>query len=201
MKPVAVLLLLWRSSKSSLLDMLLLGCLCWRNAMKKRPIWSFPPLYYFFLPQVKIINWFNIQDIDFLYNVQHDCPLAGCTASGRQAVMQERTESGHWKAYIKHKPLNRFVINTHAFHNAHLLRSILPRSLVAPILIHQDREAKHHEISRSLRSTQEVKRSAQKARASQKKQEIEEGNRMHGSGSNKRSRVAFETEQDEEGLD
>ena len=102
--------------------------------------------------------------------------------------MQERTESGQWKAYIKHKPLNRFVINTHAFHNAHLLRATLPRSLVAPILLHQDREAKHNEISRGLRSTQEIKRTAQKARALQKKQEL-------GEGSNKRARLAFETEQ------
>ena len=129
-----------------------------------------------------------------MYNVQHDCPLAGCTASGRQPLMQERTESNNWKACIEHKPLNRFVINTHAFHNAHLLRAALPRSLVVPILLHQDREAKHNEISRGLRSTQEVKRAAQKTRASQKKQDLEEG--MQASGSNKRTRLAFETEEE-----
>ena len=112
--------------------------------------------------------------------------------------MQERTESGQWKAYIKHKPLNRFVINTHAFHNAHLLRSILPRSLVAPILIHQDREAKHHEIAGNLRVTQESKRRATKARSEQKKLALNDAGEMT-SGPKKRTRVEYEMRQ--EGMD
>ncbi len=114
--------------------------------------------------------------------------LQGVLPQAGSPLMQERTESNNWKACIEHKPLNRYVINTHAFHNAHLLRATLPRSLVAPILLHQDREAKHNENSRGLRSTQEIKRTAQKARALQKKQEL-------GEGSNKRARLAFETEQ------
>ncbi|KDR73407.1 hypothetical protein GALMADRAFT_48393, partial [Galerina marginata CBS 339.88] len=73
------------------------------------------------------------QDIEFLYNVQHDCVLAKCTASGKHAVLQERVESGVFDAFIEHNPIDRFVINTHAFHNAHLLRASLDRSLVVPI--------------------------------------------------------------------
>jgi len=99
----------------------------------------------------------RIQDIDFLYNVQHDCPLAKCTASGKQPLMQERVESGLIKTYIEHQSLERFIINTHAFHNAHLLRATLPRSLVAPILLHQDHQAKHIKIAGSLQATQEAK--------------------------------------------
>lgn len=91
-----------------------------------------------------------VQNIDFLYNVQHDCPLAKCTASGKEPVMQERVESSLIKNTIEHKPFEHFVINTHAFHNAHLLRATLPRSLVAPILLHRDRQAKHTEIAGSL---------------------------------------------------
>ena len=31
--------------------------------------------------------------------------------------MQERVESGLFKTSIEHKPVEHFVINTHAFHN------------------------------------------------------------------------------------
>jgi hypothetical protein len=74
-----------------------------------------------------------------------------------QPVMQERIESGLSKTYIQHQPVERFIINTHAFHNAHLLHVTLPRSLVVPIPLHQDWQAKHIEIAGSLRTTQEAK--------------------------------------------
>ena len=71
--------------------------------------------------------------------------------------MQECVESGLVKSYIEHQPLERFIINTHAFHNAHLLRATLLHSLVVPILLHQDRQAKHIEIAESLQVTQKAK--------------------------------------------
>ena len=110
-----------------------------------------------------------MQDIGFLYNVQHDCPLAKCTASGKQPLVQERVESGLFKTYIEHRPIEHFVINTHAFHNAHRLRAALDRSLIAPIPLYQveDRKAQHAKIAQSLRATQKAKR---EARAAQKKE-------------------------------
>ncbi|KAJ3517709.1 hypothetical protein NLJ89_g342 [Agrocybe chaxingu] len=127
--------------------------------------------------------------IDFLYNVQHDCPLSKCTASGKRPLMQERIESGLIQTYIEHRPIERFVINTHAFHNAHLLRATLPRSLVAPILLHPNRRAKHFEIAGGLRVTQDAKR---KARAAQKKNEAINPADNTGSGPNKRKRLETE---------
>jgi hypothetical protein len=124
-----------------------------------------------------------------VYNVQHDCPRAQCTASGSQPVMQERVESGLMKSYIEHQALERFVINTHAFHNTHLLRATLPRSLVVPIPLHQDRQAKHVEIAGRLRATQGAKRIATKARAAQKKQAVADG---PGPGPSKRTRLEIE---------
>lgn len=135
-----------------------------------------------------------MQCIDFLYNVQHDCPLAKCTPSGQQPLMQERVESGLFKNYIEHQPIDHFVINTHAFHNAHLLRTSLPRSLVAPIPLYQNREAKHIEIAGSLRATQEAKRTAIKSRAAQKKQDTINTAEKVGLGPNKRTRLEFEME-------
>lgn len=84
-------------------------------------------------------------------------------------MLQERVESGLTKTVIEHLTVDRFVINTHAFHNAHLLRATLPRVLVAPIPLHQDRLAKHIEIAGKLRTTQETKRATAKLRAADKK--------------------------------
>ena len=139
--------------------------------------------------------------IHFAYNVQHDCPLAKCTASGNQPLMQERVESGLTKSFIEHKPIDCFVINTHAFHNAHLLRTAIPRHLIIPISIYslEDRKLKHIEISQSLQATQEVKQAASKAKGKQKQSGAiipESINQTH-SGSNKRTRL----ETDEADLD
>jgi len=71
--------------------------------------------------------------------------------------MQERIESGLMKSYIEHQALKHFVINTHAFHNAHLLHATLLCSLVVPIPLHQDQQVKHIEIAGRLRATQEAK--------------------------------------------
>jgi hypothetical protein len=133
-----------------------------------------------------------VQGTDFLYNVQHDCPLAKCTASGKQPLMQERVQSGLVKTYIEHQPIERFVINTHAFHNAHLLRTTLPRSLVLPIPLHQDRRAKHSEIAVNLRIAQETKRNATKVRAVQKKLEAANSADDSGPGSKKQKRMRGE---------
>jgi hypothetical protein len=126
-------------------------------------LWSLWSLYL-------IICSKHVQNIGFLYNVQHDCPLAKCTASGKQPLMQERVESGLFKSYMEHKPIERFVVNTHGFHNAHRLRMVLERSLVVPILLYplEIRKAKHTEIARSLQATQKAKH---EARAARKKKE------------------------------
>ena len=110
-----------------------------------------------------------IQSIDFLYNVQHDCQLCKCVTSGEQPLMQEHVESGLIKTFIEHQVIDHFIINTHAFHNAHLLRATLPHPLVIPIPLYQDRRAKHIEIAGNLHSTQEIKWATTKARAAQKK--------------------------------
>ena len=92
-----------------------------------------------------------------------------CTASGKRFLLQEQVESGLTETVIEHHAVDRFVINTHAFHNAHLLRATLPRSLVAPIPLYQDRQAKHTEIAGKLRISQESKRATAKVRGADKK--------------------------------
>jgi hypothetical protein len=106
--------------------------------------------------------------------------------------MQERVESGLTKSCIEHQPVERFVINTHGFHNAHLLRTAVPRSLIAPIPFFLDRWTKHVEIAVGLRATQDVKRTAAKARAVQKKRDAVDVPDKIGPVPNKRARLEME---------
>jgi hypothetical protein len=111
--------------------------------------------------------------------------------------MQERVESGQLKTFIEHQKIDRFIINTHGFHNAHLLRAALPRSLTIPIPLYQDRQAKHIELAGNLRATQDVKRNTAKVRAAQKKLAAKPVGDSAPSGSKKQKRPAME-EMDEE---
>lgn len=87
--------------------------------------------------------------------MQHDGPLAKCTASGRQPLMQERVELGSFGSCKQHNLIERFVIDIHALHNAHRLRGALDRSLVTPIPLNlpETQKAKHAEMAQNLRAT------------------------------------------------
>jgi len=144
-------------------------------------------------PRVQLLTTF--QGIDFLYNVQHDCPLARCTTSGKQALMQERVESGLFKAYIEHKPVERFVINTHAFHNAHLLRATLPRSIISPVCLQEDRYSLHAQCAETFRVEKSHRAVAKAQAAAAKAQAEQRGDSAAteaGSRPNKRKRSTME---------
>lgn len=111
----------------------------------------------------------------FKFNVQHDCRSAKCEASGERPRMQERVESDKTEKYIVHNPLDRFIINSHAFHNAHLLRATLPRDLLAPIPLFEDRRTKHDELAAELRSTKEIKLAKRKRKNTEAASEDEGG--------------------------
>ncbi|KAJ7764704.1 hypothetical protein B0H16DRAFT_1798016 [Mycena metata] len=91
------------------------------------------------------------ESLMFKFNAQHDCFTAKCTATGQRLRIQERVDSDTMENFIEHNPLDRFIINSHAFHNAHLLRATLPRELLAPIPLFDDRKGKHDELAAQLR--------------------------------------------------
>lgn len=96
----------------------------------------------------------------FQYNVQHDCRTVHCVASGKRPLVQERIQTELTESSIEHKPIDTFLINIHAFHNAHLIRAILPRNLIRPIpyITVANCEAQHAEIAATLRNSQKEKR-------------------------------------------
>ena len=60
--------------------------------------------------------------------------------------MQERVASDRTEKYIVHKPTDVFIINMHALHNSHLIRTVLPRELVHPSPFMLDRLAHRHRV-------------------------------------------------------
>lgn len=82
--------------------------------------------------------------------------------------MQEREASSREESFIQHKhpEAEKFVINMSSLHNAHLVRRILPRTLVAPVLLYSNRQLKHAEQAERLRDQNTKKRAA----AAQKRQ-------------------------------
>ncbi|KAF7315983.1 hypothetical protein MIND_00115300 [Mycena indigotica] len=66
------------------------------------------------------------KDVSFSFNAQHDCRAAQCAATGSRAIIQERVASEKTEHFVIHKDLDRYIINLHSFHNAHLLRATLP---------------------------------------------------------------------------
>ncbi|KAJ7868525.1 hypothetical protein B0H14DRAFT_2346529, partial [Mycena olivaceomarginata] len=109
------------------------------------------------------------KNIKFDFNTQHDCFSAGCEATGVRPAMQERVESDKIEHFIVHAPLDRFVINTHGFHNSHLVRATVSRDLWAPVALFEDRRAKHDEFSARLRETRATKATKRKEAAARKR--------------------------------
>ncbi|KAF9526609.1 hypothetical protein CPB83DRAFT_937649 [Crepidotus variabilis] len=141
------------------------------------------------------------ESILFEFNAQHNCKDAACKASGRRKAMQERIESNVDESFIEHKPLDQYLINIHAFHNAHLLREVLPRALVQPIPFMPNRIAHHAAIAKDLRSTQEAKREAATTKAADRKRATELGlGTEANSGSNGQKRKRTKTKDTRVGL-
>lgn len=100
-----------------------------------------------------------LQQLQFIFNVQHDCERGKCqTALIDSTITQEHEHITRRIPVLQHSDDVNFVINTHALHNAHLLRQILPRPLVAPAHTHADRTAFHAQLVPQVRATRAKKR-------------------------------------------
>lgn len=73
-------------------------------------------------------------------------------------MVQERAQTNIIESFIQHKDMDRHLINTHAFHNAHLIRAVLPRDLTQPLPYSDSRKADHFKIANTLRGAQTSKR-------------------------------------------
>jgi hypothetical protein len=110
--------------------------------------------------------------------------------------MQERQITGKTIKTIEHADDVHFVLNMHALHNAHLLRRVLPRQLVKPRHIQENRLAFHAAAAERLgtqRATRKRVLKAKKAAAKTAKtaagvEDMEDSSRAQ-TGSRKRRRT------------
>lgn len=116
----------------------------------------------------------------FIVNVQHDCYAAGCGATGTRQEVQERQPSGRSSQVIVHKDDGQYIINTHAFHNARLLRRHLPRELTAPEPLYADRKARHTEVASILRVNRSAKREQARTKRAEKRTQKQGGGDQSG---------------------
>jgi hypothetical protein len=117
------------------------------------------------------------QDIRFVFNAQHDCYMLRCSATATKPVRQERVVTARTVMCLAHGDDDHFVVNIHALHNAHLLRKALPRQLVQPTPLYQDRYQHHATQAHQLRLLQtgkrdEKNRKSQATREANKKRKL-----------------------------
>lgn len=113
------------------------------------------------------------QAIQFIVNVQHDCLTSKCKTEDSRQEIQERQATERTTPQLIHSDDDRFILNMHAMHNAHLIRRILPRELTAPVPVIPvtDRAEKHSAFAEQLRLTNGKKRSATKEKAERTRME------------------------------
>ncbi|KAF5371374.1 hypothetical protein D9615_009666 [Tricholomella constricta] len=103
-------------------------------------------------------------DVLFIFNAQHDCLAQQCKTV-EEPVRQERHTTACRQPVVTHANDDHYIINTHALHNAHLIRETLPRSLTEPKTLFADRRGLHDRMAAGLRITGPAKRAKAKEKA------------------------------------
>lgn len=106
-----------------------------------------------------------LQNIEFVFNAQHDCRHCKCKPTGSEPIRQERHETSRTRRTLQHTQMERYLLNMHALHNADLIRQILPRHHWAPKCYVADRKAAHQEFAAKARSLGTKKREETAAKA------------------------------------
>ncbi|KAJ6583373.1 hypothetical protein DFH09DRAFT_1308895 [Mycena vulgaris] len=91
------------------------------------------------------------ENLLFKFNAQHDCRFFSCPLVDSTGPQQERLKSKLMQKIVHHSDDSRFLLNTHALHNAHLVRETLPPHLTELTAYFADRYAKHKEFAEDLR--------------------------------------------------
>lgn len=109
--------------------------------------------------------YFDLEDVLFIISVEHDCYLLQCTTAAVRYERQERQDTTRQLRALLHGDDNHYIINTHALHNAHLLRRVLPRALWEPHLRFPDQEQHHAAVAAKLRLQMQKARATKKEKA------------------------------------
>lgn len=85
-------------------------------------------------------------------NLQHDCHLGGCQATGTKAVSQERETTAQTKAIVKHCDDTHFIMNIHSLHNSRSIMEALPPNLQHSTFTVDDEQALRKAAAEKVRS-------------------------------------------------
>jgi hypothetical protein len=126
--------------------------------------------------------------VRFIFNAQHDCWMHRCMPNATRPVRQERIDTMRMIKLIKHTEDNHFIVNTHALHNASLLRRRLPRDLVKPKPLFVDRYEQHTAMAQQVRGSQTLKRAetarkGKETREANKRRKLNDEALVQGTGS------------------
>ena len=124
------------------------------------------------------------QHVQFVFNAQHDCATARCTDSKRVPRRQERVDLDETDPAIEHQPLEVYLVNTHALHNAHLLRRAMPRNLIAPVpcIDPDQRKAKHAQLAAEWRENPKSYTARERAKEEKQAEDATRGKGKKGRG-------------------
>lgn len=80
--------------------------------------------------------WAYCQNVELVFNAQHDCERLGCQPTGRRVLKQERIETDQFITVIEHTEEEHYIVNIHSFHRAHLVRKVFDSSsyAISPVL-------------------------------------------------------------------
>lgn len=103
----------------------------------------------------------HYQNVELVFNAQHDCERLGCQPTGRRALRQERIETDQFITVIEHTREDHYIVNIHSFHRAHLIRKIFDSAsyAISPVL---DRKALHMELAAITRKPKATAEEAEK---------------------------------------
>ncbi|KAJ6590924.1 hypothetical protein B0H10DRAFT_2330640 [Mycena sp. CBHHK59/15] len=124
----------------------------------------------------------SAKNILFKFNAQHDCRHCKCPFIEVAGPRQERHASTLKRKAVNHSEDNRYHLNMHALHNAHLIREALPRHLTEPKPCFVDRRAKHSEFAAVLREIGPAKRqeTAAKVKVTKQKNKQDKADKLMG---------------------
>ncbi|KAF8578931.1 hypothetical protein K439DRAFT_1620914 [Ramaria rubella] len=119
----------------------------------------------------------RVQNINFIFNVQHDCYMSKCAVTGMHYKKHERELTQRKISTLVHTNEHQFVINLHALHNAQCLHVVLPHHLTIPTPIHANSQEFHFATAAQLRISQKEKRkqTAAKSHATCLENQIKQG--------------------------
>ncbi|KAH9971060.1 hypothetical protein BJV74DRAFT_799157 [Russula compacta] len=116
-----------RSKMQPIQDLAYITVQCFDLAAMKHPLLDMPSVS---LSQRYVV--IHPQDIISAVDLQHDCHRGACSATGTQAVYEEREITSLSRTVVTHTDSEHYIVNIASLHNYAQIASVLPSNLQTP---------------------------------------------------------------------